>query len=521
MNYRKNLIKMVIIFTFLIACRTVTTGPTAQPEKTPTAAVSPTAPAPLSEVLVACAPETQAAAMRPDQVPDWEALQLAACYNLSLELQPAHGSYIGQAKVTFTNLTGVPLSEIIFRTYPNATRIYGGELAVTDAKVDKQPVTPEVLLDDRTALRIPLAAPLASGATTVVDLSFSGQAPTDFGGLPDVYGIFNYDTDTEVLALANWYPLLAVWQSGAWQLEPVIGVGDAVVSETALYQVDVTAPDGWEVVASGAAVGKTKQGTDIRRAFVSGPMREFIVMASPSFVETTAEHNGIQVRHWGLPDGEARWPEALQATVDSLNIYEERFGPYPYAELDVVAAPMKNAAGVEYPGVFLILDTLYRPNQDRPFFLGLVVAHEAAHQWWYGVVGSDVLANPWQDEGLTTFSSLVYQEAYQPEYYMGTLQFYEQAVDEIAALTADIDITQPVSGFLNRENAYGVVVYDRSALFFEDLRQRLGDEKFYGALQAYYNTNRYKLADPAALLSAFETACACDLDAVYASWGAD
>ncbi len=219
--------------------------------------------------------------------------------------------------------------------------------------------------------------------------------------------------------------------------------------------------------------------------------------------------------------GKARWAEALQATVDSLTIYEDRFGPYPYAELDVVAAPMKNAAGVEYPGVFLILDSLYLPNQERPFFLGLVVAHEAAHQWWYGVVGSDVLQDPWQDEGLTTFSSLVYQEVYQPDYYLGTRQFYEQVVDEFSSRAGDNGIGQPVTAFLNQENAYSVVVYDRGALFFEELRQQLGDEKFYAALQAYYNVNRFKLANPESLLMAFETACACDLDAVYTEWGVD
>ncbi len=521
MNYRKNIIKLALVFIFLVACRTLTTGRGTQSVITPTTAASPTPPAPRSKVLAACAPESQAAAMRPDQAPIWEDLKIAACYHLSLDLQSTDGSYTGQAQVTFTNLTGAALPDIIFRTYPNATRIYGGELTVTEAQVDGQPVTPEVMLEDQTAIRLPLSTPLAPGATLVVDLDFAGEAPVDFGGLPDVYGIFNFDQDAQVLTLANWYPLLAAWRSGGWQVGPVIGVGDAVVSETALYQVDITAPESWQVVASGTAVEQIKVGNNTRWAFVSGPMREFMVLASPNFIETQAEHNGTLIRHWGLPDGDARWAEALQATVDSLTIYGDRFGPYPYAELDVVAAPMKNAAGVEYPGVFLILDSLYRPNRERPFFLGLVVAHEAAHQWWYGVVGSDVLADPWQDEGLTTFSSLVYQEIYQPDFYQGTLQFYQQAVGEFSTGTGEIDIGQPVSAFLNQENAYGVLVYDGGALFFEELRQQLGDNKFYAGLQAYYAANRYRLANPEALLLAFETACACELDAVYARWGVD
>ncbi len=514
MNKILSVFASCLLLSTLAACQ----GGSGQTATRPAATATPTT-APLSEVLAACPPEAQAAAMHPDQVPAWETLEIGACYDLSLELEPEPGAYRGLARVTFTNLTGTSLAEIFFRTYPNATRIYGGQLEVTGASVDDQPVTPEVMLEDRTAVRIPLAAPLSPGATAVVELTFTGQAPVNFGGLPLVYGIFNFDDDAQVLTLANGYPLLAAWRSGDWQVEPVIGVGDAVVSETALYQVEITAPAGWQVVASGVAIEEAAAGTDSKWVFVTGPVRDFFLLASPNFVEKQVEYEGIQVRHWGLPEGEGRWEEALQATVDSLEIFGERFGPYPYAELDVAAAPMRNAAGVEYPGVFLILDTLYRPNQQRPFFLGLVVAHETAHQWWYGVVGNDVLANPWQDEGLTTFSSLVYQEAYQPDFYAGTLQFYEQAVGGLDTRIVDIEIGQPVSAFQGRENTYGVVVYDRAALFFQALRQRLGDERFFAALQAYYHDNRYTLASPDALLAAFETACACELDDLYSQWG--
>ena len=40
----------------------------------------------------------------------------------------------------------------------------------------------------------------------------------------------------------------------------------------------------------------------------------------------------------------------------------------------------------------------------------MVVAHEAAHQWWYAVVGSDPVNQAWQDEALSQFSMLEYLE---------------------------------------------------------------------------------------------------------------
>jgi hypothetical protein len=509
-------------------------------------------------------------------IPDWTALSLTACYDLSVDLDIESKSYQGTATVTYTNLTGEDLLDLVFRTYPNSRLIYGGQLNVTSAAVNGVAVSPQVFLSDRTGLRIPLAKHLPVGDSLVVQLEFNGQFPVDFGGSSDIYGIFNYVSQDQVLTLADWYPLLAPWRDGGWQANPVVGIGDAVVSQVALYQVHVNAPTGWQVVTTGsqlskdhvhepilsAAVGSLQSSTfkpstfarnlqpsnlptfqssnlqsstfkpstaarnlqpsDLQPStYLSGPVREFILIASPNFTLREEHVGGVDIHHWGLPTGLARWDEALQATAESLSLFDQRFGPYPYAELDVVAVPLKLASGVEYPGVFLIGASQYEPNAQRPFLLGLVVSHETAHQWWYGVVGSDVLLHPWQDEALATFSSLLYQQDYQPRSYAGTLGFYEQAVSQVDGRSGDASVDQPVAAFINRPKEYSPIVYDKGALFFVNLREKLGDQVFFEALQSYYSAQRYKIASPADLLAAFETSCSCELSDFYAQWGVE
>ncbi len=148
-----------------------------------------------------------------------------------------------------------------------------------------------------------------------------------------------------------------------------------------------------------------------------------------------------------------------------------------------------------------------------------MVAHETAHQWWYGVVGSDVLANPWQDEGLTTFSSLVYLEVYQPDVFAGARRAYRETLEILDSETGDFSLSQSVTEFVDKRRAYSPVVYQKGALFFDELRRELGDDVFFAGLQAYYEANQYQLAAPADLLSAFETSCACRLDRFYEDWG--
>ncbi len=459
--------------------------------------------------------------MRAGQNMDWASLGLNACYRLKLDLTGNPGEYSGAAQISFNNTTGEELDEVVFRTYPNANKIYGGRLDITRALAGGAPVQPKVYLDDRTAVSLPLAKPLPTGESLEIELDFTGQVPQDFNGGSRLYGTFNYTSEDRVLTLANWFPLLAPWLEGGWQVEPVSGIGDAVVSQSALYLVEVTAPEDWQVVATGSPIDSNSANGETTTTFASGPARDFFITASPAFVLRTQEVNGVHINHWGLTGGEQRWEEALQAAADSLTIYDEKFGPYPYAELDVATAPLRLASGVEYPGLFLIGSGVYSPDPDEPYLLGIVVSHEAAHQWWYGVVGNDVLTHPWQDEALATYSSLVYQESYQPGYYQGTLNFYAERVENFEANHEDTAIDQGVAAFINEPAAYSPVVYTKGALFFVELQDLIGDEAFFNALHAYYRDNMYRLVSPQALLDSFESACGCDLDDFYSEWGVD
>lgn len=56
----------------------------------------------------------------------------------------------------------------------------------------------------------------------------------------------------------------------------------------------------------------------------------------------------------------------------------------------------------------MIDQSLY--NEKNEFLLEYVIAHETAHQWWYSAVGNDEISEPWLDEALTEYSTIVYFE---------------------------------------------------------------------------------------------------------------
>lgn len=479
------------------------------------APVSPTTtptPAPIpADLLAACKSAEQDSAMRFDQIPDWEALSIQACYDMTLTLNE-DPTYDGIAHITFTNQTGARLEDVVFRTYPNASPIYGGRLNINEAKVDGQIVEGEVSLPDETDFRIRFSSALLPGETSFIELDFTGTLPVNYNDSEVVYGIFNFFSENEIWTLANWYPSLAPWRNGDWEMQAVAGIGDAVVSEIALYRVTLSMPEGYKAATSGVRLE-----TDAASpTFVSGPTRDFTIVASPNLESITTEVAGTRIVHWGLQDGKAAWNETLEIARGSVELFNEKFGPYPYAELDLISVPLQHASGVEYPGLILLRESLYTEANERQFFLPVVVAHEVAHQWWYAVVGNDVLADPWQDEALTSYSSYLYFEAFNPQFYNGLLANMEGRTQ--TAPEGDL-ITQSVAAFENDGPRYSAVVYAKGSFFFLAVRDEIGDDAFFDALQNYYAQHKYQIADPASLLNSFETACDCNLDHLYETWG--
>jgi hypothetical protein len=472
-------------------------------------------------VLKNCDIASQEAALSPDLIPAWNNLPISTCYRLWLDLQGDPRVYEGKAELTFTNLTDEILNDLVFRLYPNAERIYGGMLEVTSAWVRDKPIQPILFLTDNTAMRLKLVDPIRPGQTVDIVLEFDGRLTNGLQGSPRTYGLFNYSMDEGVATYINWFPMLSIRDKGRWQADPVVGIGDSVVSEVSLYFVEITAPKDLQVVTSGSILRQSDK-ADLKTLMIaSGPIRDFPVVTGSNFTLVQEEVDGITINHWGLPGGEQLWEEALQTAVDSLVIFNELYGKYPYREMDIVNVPLQLASGVEYPGLFLMKDELYRIDLEDPYLLITIIAHETAHQWWYGLVGNNVIENPWQDEALTTFSSLIYLELFRPQLYEGTLDYFQKNAEDAESNLKNSDISQPVSAFINIPEYYSPVVYSKGAVFFLELRKRLGDPTFFKALQNYFSTHLYGISSPGDLLSAFESSCQCELDDFYSQWGVE
>jgi len=431
-------------------------------------------------------------------------------YQINVTIDPQGPTLTASERLTYTNRTTVPLNELYFATFPNAPA-NGGKLRVSRATVDGQERPTSFEVND-TALKVPLAQPLAPGQTTIVTLDFVTEVPRDSQG---GYAVISYSRS--VLALASWYPILRVYEADGWHKDLAPPWGDQVFSETALYAVNITAPQSWVVVASGSVVGQTNNadGT-VTQSYRTGPMRDFYIIASEQFQKASAQVGETTVNSYYLPADKTYGEQVLQFAKDAFSTYSQRFGTYPFVEFDVVESATM-AGGIEYPGLVIITDRYYNTTA-QPGRLEFVVVHEVAHQWWYSLVGNDQVRHPWVDEALANYSVIVYFEAIRGKGYASSVLQQELRARYEAAVRngQDTVVDQPVAAFTSQN--YGPIVYDKGALFFDALRQKVGDDVFFKILQEYFRQYKYKIADGPGFLRIAEQVSGQDLQALYKEW---
>lgn len=450
-------------------------------------------------------------------------------YNIVASVSLSQRTIDGSAAITYTNNTGVALPILYLRTWPNAPEYGVGDMKIAEVKVNGAAGNFDDAAESGTVLAINLAQSLAAEQTVRLEIKFSDVVPLNGGG----YGMYNYANN--VMALAAWYPTMAVYDDHGWNLDPPGGQGDQDFSEVSLYNVTLTLPAGAQAATSGSQVSNTQNsdGAATER-FVTGPMREFTMVISDKFKLANADANGIKVNSWYLAGDDTYGQNVATYTANAVKIYSQLYGAYPYKEIDAVEVPLGNGAGgIEFPGLVMLDSHLYNANAGSQstggFSLGLgedrvlefTTVHEIGHQWFYGMVGSNPGRYAFLDEGLVNYTAAIY---FEKQYDEAT---FKQQFDlwcvlpyqvEVQMLGGDDVLYQPTAHWNNSEEGYGAIVYGKGPLFFHVLRQQLGDNTYFKGLQLYWQTYKYGLATPERMIAAFEQASGQDLTALYNRW---
>jgi peptidase M1-like protein len=437
-------------------------------------------------------------------------LTKASVYHLEFNIAGDLYHVKGTEQVRYTNAEEVPLKEVELRLFPN---VLGGEMTISDVKVNAKPVTPKLDLQN-SLLIVPFAEPLEPKQSIILSMDFAVTVPQS---VEQNYGVLAYFDD--VLALAHAYPMICVYDDQGWNAEIPPQSGDVTYADESFYLVKVSAPKDVTLVTTGRKLDSTEAGQIQTVEVASGPTRDFYLVASPHYTEVSQTFGEVTINSYAEEKVKKGAQMALDVASRAIKDYGARYAPYPYTEFDIVSTPTL-ALGIEYPGMVAIAARIYDVDSDyrgtpASTYMEATVAHETGHQWFYSLVGDDQLDDPWLDESLAQFATLQY---FTDEYGASGARGFRDSLEERWASVNDakIPIGLPVAKYTDRE--YGAIVYGRGPLFFVALKDQMGAEAFDAFLKDYTTTLSWKISTPQTLQSLAEKHCACDLQKLFDEW---
>ncbi|RME19593.1 MAG: M1 family peptidase [Bacteroidetes bacterium] len=338
--------------------------------------------------------------------------------------------------------------------------------------------------------------------------------------------------------ITQWYPKPAVYDRFGWHPMPYLHNGE-FYSEFGNYDVSITLPENYVLAATGNRLADEKETNFLFERinltkkiieknkdtiisnqfpessheyktvrFVESNIHDFAWFADKRFLILNDEieifESKKRVKTWlyFTPANLNLWKDALEYINEATLFYSYYVGDYPYNNISAVDGATAAGGGMEYPTITLI-------NQSSsPQQLEETIVHEVGHNWFYGILGTNERDYPAMDEGVNSFYEMRYLYKKYPHLKLSEMfglktnkklmgleklpqrKYYEWAYLTLATHNADLPILQHSTKYT--ELNYGGIVYAKTALVMEYLKNYFGEDLFDEAMAFYFKSFRFK-----------------------------
>jgi aminopeptidase N len=405
-----------------------------------------------------------------------------ANYDLNLRYEPATDALSGTATITATATAGLSSLNLDLSGLTVDVVTVDGAAATVDRNGTELVITP--------------AAPIPTGATFVVAVSYAGVPGALAGeGLGDAGFLHTPEGAVaigEPEVAASWFP-----------------VNDHP-RDKATYTITIAAPDDLSAISNGVLRDKASaDGFTTWRWAVTKPMAPYlatVVIGEYRVQEST--HDGIPVFIAVDTDLSTVIDVQLARSGEVVDFLEERFGPYPFDALGGIA--------IDDRRIRFALENQTRPIYSWAFFEAgedgmWVIVHELAHQWYGDSVSVHSWNEIWLNEGFASYAEWLWAEA------QGQ-QTAQRIFDRLYAGPADSPLWRVPPGEPGKDGMFSNSVYTRGAMTLHALRVTVGDADFFAILKAWAAEKADANATTAEFVTLAERVSGEQLDALFDAW---
>ncbi len=286
-------------------------------------------------------------------------------------------------------------------------------------------------------------------------------------------------------------------------------------SDKATVEFLVTAPDHYQVVATGRQVEETNlEGGNKFTHFKSEvpmPPKVMVIGVARFAVQLAGFSHGTPVTSWVYPQNKEAGFTDYAMAVQVLDYYTEKIGEYPNEKLANVQSKTRYG-GMENAGNIFYYENSVTGNKDHE----ALIAHEIVHQWFGNSASELSWHHIWLSEGFATYLTNLYMEDTHGEVIMMERMQNERNQVTSFARRNNVPVVNPkiedYNQLLNPNS------YQKGGWVLHMLRHKLGKDIFWKGIQAYYE--KYKLSN--ALTSDFqavmEEVSGQDLKSFFEQW---
>ncbi len=430
-------------------------------------------------------------------------------YVMDIYLDIMSNLIYGRSSICTINTTGRVMDELWLTVYPNAfcnpastpapAQAYykgfnPGWLELDRVVVNGQEV--EYYLEG-VSMHIVMPFDIMPDKDIIIDMNWRSR-------IPEI--AYRFGSQDGVFMLGNFYPFLNVYDQAGWHRAYNSKFGDPFCFHCADYLVQVNIPDAYELVSTGRTNQRIAEDNGRTIYFIeASKVRDFCLLVIYDYQEIISNVHNVTVKCY-VPGG-SRMDKAQEIAAqcgEILNYYSCRWGSYPYPEFKIAFVPMQGFHGMEYSGLIFLKEELLSSKFDsnRASF---ILAHEAAHQWWYVLVGNDQLAEPWLDEALANWSAYEYQKD-------------GQRLDVKRKPTTVTSKLDQQLNEMDSSSEYYQTIYDGGEAFWAALERELGRDTIDIVLCRYLEDYKYDIATTQGLLEVIRKEAHQDMDSFLNEW---